>query len=664
MVNRLIFVTLFILGVLNVQNARAGDELPFRIPDAAIAENFEYLLGQTKKIRVVHSTLYVLVSSVTSMTLWTSSDAYWTGIHTWSSSATFQDDDFSIGGTTFTVANGIVSIGGVDVMDWISSIAIDTGTLEGWINSTGTALTSLTNAIATDTTTLTGWINSTGTALTLLTNAIATDTATLTTAINSTGTALTLLTIAVAADTATLTTAINSTGTALTTLTVAVAASTATLEGWINSTGTALTTLTEVVTTNLGYLNTTAQTLTLLIAATKSSTDTIAADLDIVEANMIWKSSDVHWTGVHTFESSVTVNNIVSATRYDIEGSTVLAILPGAESLGIGTNAGRLNTGDYNIFIGSAAGYSNTSGESNVFIGNWAGYDNTIGKDNTFVGRYSGTNMETGNDNTFTGRSAGAFNETGLSNTLVGSEAGYGNFGDSYSSSTMVGFQAGYSVTTGNNNLFHGFRAGDNVTTGSNNIIIGYDLDAPSVSTSNYLSIGDLIYGDIDDGKVGIGQPNPTAALEILNGGILISTTSGSHGITFQDNSEQILAYAPVFASSEPVHSPSIASTAYIGIATATITNRGGRPLKFNACFTLSNLGAVVRIYTISLRENGVEQHAHTHTTGGNDDASVNVFDFQSSSTAGVRNFAVLIKSNNAAQPQTAKGIHLLVQEK
>ena len=52
----------------------------------------------------------------------------------------------------------------------------------------------------------------------------------------------------------------------------------------------------------------------------------------------------------------------------------------------MGVNSGNLTNGNPNIFIGSSAGYGNTTGNSNVFIGGDAGYNNISGNNNLFIG--------------------------------------------------------------------------------------------------------------------------------------------------------------------------------------------------------------------------------------------------------------------------------------
>src|ERR687885_1782061 len=59
------------------------------------------------------------------------------------------------------------------------------------------------------------------------------------------------------------------------------------------------------------------------------------------------------------------------------------------------------NTGNYNIFIGAAAGNSNTTGAFNTFIGGTSGSRNTTASLNTFLGVNSGNANTTGAINTF-----------------------------------------------------------------------------------------------------------------------------------------------------------------------------------------------------------------------------------------------------------------------
>jgi len=225
--------------------------------------------------------------------------------------------------------------------------------------------------------------------------------------------------------------------------------------------------------------------------------------------------------------STVIASGNITAARYQINGSTVLAILPGAGSLGVGVGAGVVNTGEYNLFAGIDAGGFNTTGTNNSFLGHGAGGSNSTGGNNSFVGKYAAVQNITGANNSYLGHHSGYSNKTGSANAILGSEAGYGVTNNSFSSSTLVGYHAGYGLSTGSDNILLGFQAGDSLTSGTRNIIIGYDKDAPAATTSNHLNIGDAIYGDLSTGFIGIGEPVPGARLHVAG---QVKITGGTPG--------------------------------------------------------------------------------------------------------------------------------------
>ncbi|MBI5744310.1 MAG: hypothetical protein HY952_07160, partial [Elusimicrobia bacterium] len=254
--------------------------------------------------------------------------------------------------------------------------------------------------------------------------------------------------------------------------------------------------------------------------------------------------------GNHTATTQLKMGNYaiysssdITAARYQINGSTVLAVLPGTGSLGVGVDAGRLSTQDYNsffgynagritssggnnTFIGSNAGYSHTTGFSNAFVGSSAGVNNTTGNNNSLLGDNVGRNNTTGNNNSFVGYAAGYYTQTGSANTILGGEAGGYNGGagsGSFSSSTIMGYQAGNKITSGSDNILLGFKAGYTVTTGTGNIIIGYNKDSSAPGASNELNIGGVLYGNLSDKTVGISTRVPQAALDIVSTGTLIT---------------------------------------------------------------------------------------------------------------------------------------------
>ncbi len=97
-------------------------------------------------------------------------------------------------------------------------------------------------------------------------------------------------------------------------------------------------------------------------------------------------------------------------------------------NLFMGTNAGTVNTGIHNTFIGQYAGYEDTSGIRNTFIGSDAGREHKSGGNNTFVGSIAGFYNVNGENNVFLGKSAG-YNNLGSGNIFIGNNAGYGEVG-------------------------------------------------------------------------------------------------------------------------------------------------------------------------------------------------------------------------------------------
>lgn len=162
-------------------------------------------------------------------------------------------------------------------------------------------------------------------------------------------------------------------------------------------------------------------------------------------------------------------------------------------------------TGEWNTFVGYAAGSANASGGANTFVGAQAGISNTEGKNNTYIGVDAGFANKTGSRNTLSGVGAGQQGH-GDDNTYTGYQSGFSNSG---SSNTFIGSTAGNSNVDGSANVFLGFKAGS-LETGSNKLYI-----------SNSETAAPLIYGEFDNktvtinGKLGIGG-RPAARLDVL----------------------------------------------------------------------------------------------------------------------------------------------------
>lgn len=191
------------------------------------------------------------------------------------------------------------------------------------------------------------------------------------------------------------------------------------------------------------------------------------------------------------------------------------------------TAGGGIAIGGYDsVAIGTSALALVTTGIQNVAVGMQAGQAVTIGSANTLIGRIAGGAITTASSNTAVGAAAMQNNVTGASNTMIGTAAGLGVAANSYSSNTAVGASAGTALTTGSNNILIGDNAGNTLTTGGTNIIIGHNIQTAANSTSNVLSIGNLIYGTglgntgtaLSNGSVGINIVTPSQRLHVFDG--------------------------------------------------------------------------------------------------------------------------------------------------
>ncbi|MEM6810917.1 MAG: tail fiber domain-containing protein [Pseudomonadota bacterium] len=188
---------------------------------------------------------------------------------------------------------------------------------------------------------------------------------------------------------------------------------------------------------------------------------------------------------------------------------------PGNNNIAIGQNALLSNTGSRNIGIGSNTLDVNT-GNGNVAVGIGSMGDNSTGVFNTAVGDRSMQEF-LGDENVAFGHDALAGQDTlstGSRNTALGFQAGEdittGN------SNTLVGHEAAPFLTEGTGNVILGAGdggsdnggIGETLLTGDNNILIGGPtVDVPTASTSDYLNIGDLIYGDLANTTFLVGEP-------------------------------------------------------------------------------------------------------------------------------------------------------------
>jgi len=175
----------------------------------------------------------------------------------------------------------------------------------------------------------------------------------------------------------------------------------------------------------------------------------------------------------------------------------------------LGYQAGNVNTGTANTFIGWQAGLANTTGVNNTAVGKNALGANTTGSRNIAIGSPALSSNTYGDDNVAIGWNALLDNTTSSGNVAVGRDAlrfnssGVGNSAFGYLAltanttgvnNTAVGYESGDKVTTGIQNTILGTGAAssgtNDLTTGSNNTIIGYNAASSTATISNEITLG------------------------------------------------------------------------------------------------------------------------------------------------------------------------------
>lgn len=179
----------------------------------------------------------------------------------------------------------------------------------------------------------------------------------------------------------------------------------------------------------------------------------------------------------------------------------------GIRNVAIGTNVlPTNNNGNLNVAIGESSMFTNTNGTNNTAVGAGSLYSSQLGVANTAIGRNALTTLN------------GISGSQGSNNTAIGYEAirnstvGQDN--------TAIGRAALRNNSTGNSNVAIGYQSGLN-NSGSNNITIGTNAEVPVLANSDQLSIGNVIYGttmtSTAAGKIGVGEANPNAKLQITS---------------------------------------------------------------------------------------------------------------------------------------------------
>ena len=220
--------------------------------------------------------------------------------------------------------------------------------------------------------------------------------------------------------------------------------------------------------------------------------------------NILWHNGEVR----NLFVGVAAGANTTSALAFEntfIGSRAGFANTTGQRNTFMGANAGEnATTGNFNTFIGTEAGRFFTTGNHNTFVGEQAGdrqlsgtnnsffgahtvtgpfVANGIGSDNTILGAFAGADIINGNGNTLSGVNAGGNCTSGSFNTLTGTASG--SQCTSGLRNTMSGWASGLFTTTGNDNVFMGQRAGFFNSTGSNNTYVGANTGNPFIGVGN-----------------------------------------------------------------------------------------------------------------------------------------------------------------------------------
>ena len=171
---------------------------------------------------------------------------------------------------------------------------------------------------------------------------------------------------------------------------------------------------------------------------------------------------------------------------------------------------------DCTIIGCSAGGNVAAGGAKIVLIGGNAGYNATTPSNIVVMGSSAALCMTTATDTVLIGTGSGRCVLTCAGNLALGAWSLYNECAGSFN--TAVGTCAGLTQKGATTNTFVGAYAGTAVTTGSGNVFVGYKAGCASTA-SCCLIIGngtcDLITGDFNGGKVGIGTTTPGSALEV-----------------------------------------------------------------------------------------------------------------------------------------------------
>lgn len=191
-----------------------------------------------------------------------------------------------------------------------------------------------------------------------------------------------------------------------------------------------------------------------------------------------------------------------NATSFLVQILLVSIFTANSQTISLSTTVPTSSTtigGGQSLFVGSSAGFSNTTGTQNTFLGFQAGRQNTEGSANILIGTFAGSGIKKSSYNVMVGFGAGGSNDS------------------QYGGNVFIGHGSGGSNLTGHGNTFIGFTSGLNNLSGVGNVFLGNSAGADELGSSKlYISNSNtatpLIWGDFVtnqlklNAKVGIGN--------------------------------------------------------------------------------------------------------------------------------------------------------------
>lgn len=190
----------------------------------------------------------------------------------------------------------------------------------------------------------------------------------------------------------------------------------------------------------------------------------------------------------------------LSTGKYQIGGA--LAVPTGDETLTV--------SGDLAV-TGEINGFDLYGVANSLYLNTTAGL--TAGF-NTVIGTEAGSELTTGNGNFFGGYRSGEDATTATNNVGVGRDSMMNSIGASQC--VAAGTFALQNVQS-NNNIGIGYAAASSLTNGGGNIVIATNGTIPTPTTSNFLNIGETLFGNLSSNFIRIGGSGVVNGPEIFN---------------------------------------------------------------------------------------------------------------------------------------------------